>query len=760
MKSTIFLSGALALAGASLQMAEAQTAPRDTRPDTWVATDALGRAVPLQGQRIAGAPNVGPVPAPRPKKFVGMFYFLWLGEHGRLGPFDNTEILRRDPDAMQKPDSPLWGPVNAPHHWGESVFGYYLSKDEWVLRRHAQMLSDADVDVVIFDASNQITYPRAYLALAKVWSQMRREGNKTPQIAFLTPFFGARANAVQTLYADFYQPGIARDLWFHWKGKPLILADPNSITPEALAAPSRQPVALASGETLGQSFRAERPFTSVGGSFPTWSLKDSSVTLSLYDRAGGKLLARQRFENVVNGATTSLQFPVPLPAGDYYLEQSEAKGPVGWWTVGSPILPTGSASERSGTGRAFANGEPINGHRAISVIYQGDEKPTALELAPVTTPAQREQVAREMRDFFTFRDPQPSYFIGPTKPDMWSWLEVTPQHVFKNSAGENEQMSVGVAQNAVDGKIGVLSNPRANGRSYHNGRQPEKADFTGRNFAEQWKRVFEVDPQFVFVTGWNEWVAGRKEFREDSVFHGMGPVSFVDLFNAEFSRDLEPVKGAHGDIPYYQFISYVRRFKGARAPEKVSAPRTVRIDGNFSDWNGVSPQFLDDRFDTTPRDEEGWAINSRYVNATGRNDFEALHLARDAKSVFAYARTRAAITPRGQEWMILLLDTDQSAATGWMGFDFRLNAAPVRNGQASVEKWVGGAWKTVGAAPYRVRGREMEIAVSRALLGLKNGPVALDFKWMDNVGAQRDALNLYRNGDTAPNARFKYRFAG
>ncbi len=403
----------------------------------------------------------------------------------------------------------------------------------------------------------------------------------------------------------------------------------------------------------------------------------------------------------------------------------------------------------------------------ISVVYEGDDKPTVLGSPQVTTPGQREQVAREIRNFFTFRKGQPSYFEGPTEPNQWSWLEVTPQHVFKNVAGENEQMSVGVAQNAVDGKIGVLSNPRANGRSYHAGRQPQKTDFTGRNFAEQWNRVFEVDPQFVFVTGWNEWVAGRKEFRADSVFHGMGPVSFVDLFNAEFSRDIEPVKGAHGDAYYYQLIANIRRFKGARLPEKPSMPKTITIDGRFDDWKGVSPQFLDDRFDTTPRNEAGWNINTRYVNNTGRNDFEMLQMARDAKSVFAYARTRAPITPRGAgitpraiEWMILLLDTDQNARTGWLGFDFRLNAAPAKDGRTSVERWVNGAWRIVGSAAMQVRGREMEVAVSRAVIGLQNRSVTLDFKWMDNVDAPGDALNLYRNGDTAPNARFKYRFAG
>jgi hypothetical protein len=240
----------------------------------------------------------------------------------------------------------------------------------------------------------------------------------------------------------------------------------------------------------------------------------------------------------------------------------------------------------------------------------------------------------------------------------------------------------------------------------------------------------------------------------------MGPVSFVDLFNAEFSRDLEPVKGAHGDIPYYQLIANVRRFKGARPPEKASAPRTIVIDGKFDDWKGVAPRYRDDRFDTVWRDEEGWDPDTRYINKTGRNDFVMLQVARDSQSVFVYARTRSSITPRAKEWMHLLLDSDRDARTGWMGFDYRLNAAPAGAGQASVEKWVKGKWKLVGSASLRVRGSEMEIGVTRALLGLKNGPVTLDFKWMDNVNAPDDPLNLYRNGDTAPNARFKYRYSG
>jgi hypothetical protein len=126
------------------------------------------------------------------------------------------------------PDSPLWGPLHVPHHWGESLFGYYLTDDAYVLRKHAQMLSDAGVDFIVFDVTNQFTYKPYYMALLRVFSEVRAAGGKTPQVAFLCPFWEP-AKVVRELYRDLYEPGLHRDLWFQWQGKPLILADPELI---------------------------------------------------------------------------------------------------------------------------------------------------------------------------------------------------------------------------------------------------------------------------------------------------------------------------------------------------------------------------------------------------------------------------------------------------------------------------------------------------------------------------------------------------
>ena len=133
----------LTMAAASLAVSAESAQPVDTLSDTWAAVDALGRPLPLEDS----------APAPREGKFVGVFYYLWHGAHNgpvqpgqgvipleqvdANSPYDNSIILQ-DPPGERK-----WGPHLAFHHWGESLYGYYVADDEWVIRRNAQLLADA-----------------------------------------------------------------------------------------------------------------------------------------------------------------------------------------------------------------------------------------------------------------------------------------------------------------------------------------------------------------------------------------------------------------------------------------------------------------------------------------------------------------------------------------------------------------------------------------------------------------------------------------
>jgi hypothetical protein len=694
----------------------------DNYADTWVVTDALGRDLP-------GFSEVG---LPRPNRTVGIFYFLWLGPHSQKGgPWDITRILARDPAAMQKPESPLWGPMFAPHHWGESIFGYYNTDDPYVLRKHAQMLSDAGVDMVIFDVTNQQTYRSNYMALLRTWSEVRASGNKTPQVAFLCPFWDP-AKVVRELYRDLYKPRIETNLWFQWQGKPLILADPDKLGLGERHSDRNYPAELKDRATLGQSFHATNSFAGVGGSFPTWSSRSSAMTLQLRKNGPeGAILATHRFEQVSDNDWLLLRTPSPEPAGDYYLEMIDPSGEIGWWS---------HHSDRYSFGEAFENGKPVSGDRNLQILYADSE-------------------TAGIQNFFTFRRPQPDYFQGQTRSDMWSWLEKYPQHVFTNSLGEKEQMSVGVAQNAVSNRLGSMSEPGALGRSYHLGKvdtRPGAVNW-GFNFAEQFERALREDPRFLFITGWNEWIAGRHP-----EFNGVRqPIMFVDQFDQEHSRDIEPMKGGHGDDYYYQMAGLIRRYKGIRKPPTSSAPKKMAISEGFQQWSDVTPEYRDDIGDTAHRDFPAYAHHIQYLNESGRNDIVAAKVARDADNVYFYVRTREPLSnPTGTNWMWLLLDTDNSSKTGWAGYDLIINRVSPGEGEAILEKNAGGwQWQSPTKVSMRMSENEMHLAIPRRLMQTRTSdPLRFKFKWADNIPEKSDIVSWLNAGDLAPNGRFDYCF--
>ncbi len=729
MPSLTTLGACLALAGlawspesvlaAAVPPARSASPTWDTRSDTWAATDALGR-------RLPDASQVG---LPRPDRWVGVFYFLWHGPHIRGGPYNVSEILQQNPAAMRQPTSPPWGPMGAMHHWGESQFGYYLADDAYVLRRHAQMLADAGVDFIVFDVTNQETYKSYYLALLKVFAEVRAAGGRTPQVAFLTPFWDPR-RVVAQLYADLYKPGLYPELWFRWDGKPLILADPALIGETEGTEAHDWAAPLQAGHTLGQTFTAKTRFEAVAAHCPTFATTNSSLTLALR-RGGphGEPLSSQAFSNIADNAWVSLRLSKPLEPGAYYLEMSGPRGTPGWWSHSSKNWPGG---------RSYADGVVTNGSRALRTEICGSE-------------------CAQVRDFFAFRKPQPDYFRGPTGPDMWSWLEVFPQHVFRNSRGEKEQMAVGVAQNAVGGRLGSLSEANARGRNWHQGANDARAGAVneGLNFSEQFEHALKKDPRVIFITGWNEWIAMRFD-----QFAGIRePVMFVDQFDQERSRDIEPMKGGHGDNYYYQMISFIRRYKGVRALDSSGPSRTIAVDGDFGDWQAVRPEYRDDIGDAACRDHPGWNQVAQYVNNTGRNDFVAAKVARDARHLYFYVRTKDPITSgTGTNWMWLLLNVRSGAGANWHGYDFLVNRTAAGVLEASTGGW---NWRRAGTVRYQIKGSEMEVAIRRADLGLDGAsePLQIEFKWADNMQQPGQIEEFAVNGDAAPNGRFNYVFS-
>ncbi len=564
----------------------------DNHHSAWAMTDDLGR-------KVADFEEVGPL---KEGKQVGIFYWTW---HHRgvvdSKPVNMSEFAKKYPEAKYDYYHEAWKAAGDRYFWNEPLFGYYSNLDYFVGRKHAEMLANAGVDALFFDATNGAsTWKSSTDVLFEALRDARADGINAPKIAYMTPFSPTNEdgkNNVTRIYLNTYKDGNWSDLWYYWEGKPLILA------------------------------------------YTDW-LK-------------------------------------PL-AGD---------------------------------------GEDV-------------------------------KLMDEIKNFFTFRGPQPSYRGGQVLPNQWGWLELYPQNGYtKNEDGTFEQVAVGVAANHSYAKnsITAMNDNFAMGRSYtyllgHD--KSEGAYKYGYFFTEQLKRALEIDPEFMFITGWNEWRAGRYE-----VWGGIKNAS-PDTYDNEGSRDMEPTKGDMKDNYYALLVDAVRKFKGAEQVPAAGAEKTIDLS-DISSWDGVTPEYINDK-GIYERNALGIG-KVLYENYTQRNNVIKSKVSRDSENLYFLAEAEKDIKkPVGDAWMKLYIDVDRNHATGWEGYDFVVNC-PEAGVISSLNK--DGSTNVLGDIEYVLSGKTVSLKIPRAILGIGE-TVNIEFKWVDN--AKGDILNFYVDGKCAPMGRFNY----
>ncbi len=396
-------------------------------------------------------------------------------------------------------------------------------------------------------------------------------------------------------------------------------------------------------------------------------------------------------------------------------------------------------------------------------------------------------MSEEARNFFTIRY---SWAVGNTNwyqdrrgAACWPWSCDYPQKPGYAEDGMTlEQMVVMCGYGATKGR-----SYKGSGRPHYRGEWifgfPLMEDYTpyGITFAQQFDRAIKTDPPLLMITGWNEWVTGRwsgagagaggvgLKIADEYVVSGDPNQKesnyFVDSFNPEYSRDIEPMKGGFGDNYLYQMAERVREYKGTRALETAFGQWAIDISGSVGQWYAVGPEYRDYEGDVTHRKSPGHVGGNEYgmyINFSGRNDFVTAKVSNDTENLYFLAECAADITaPEGTNWMNLFINVDCNDETGWYGFDYLLN----RNrddGRVLVEKFTGkDSWtfETVGTADYTCEGKVMQIKLAKSLIGLASGRTAtFDFKWADNSVPTGDIMEFLDQGDAAPNGRYTYRF--
>ena len=160
-------------------------------------------------------------------KLVGIFYEVWHTSTHTTYPdqllYDHNAIYAQGGAEALK-EAIASGPLGWAHYWAEPYFGYYLSTDRWIIRKHASMLADIGVDFIYLDVTNGEPFTNVYKTIFREYRAMREEGMDTPDICFfLSDSADPNVKVFDDLWDQIYANNEYSDLYVIYRGKPCLL---------------------------------------------------------------------------------------------------------------------------------------------------------------------------------------------------------------------------------------------------------------------------------------------------------------------------------------------------------------------------------------------------------------------------------------------------------------------------------------------------------------------------------------------------------
>ncbi len=292
------------------------------------------------------------------------------------------------------------------------------------------------------------------------------------------------------------------------------------------------------------------------------------------------------------------------------------------------------------------------------------------------------------------------------------------------------------------------------GRGYNpiTGQNSAKQVNKGLFFSYQWKTALDLDPRYVMVTGWNEWVA-IKTFYD-------GEYAMVDNADIEYSRDAELMKGGYEDAFFIQMADYIRQYKYTSAKNTIAAKvcKTIDIHGDLSQWDDIDAIYRRVGSDDGSRDSVGGASSVHYRQDAVENNLTEIRVSADKSYLYFYIRAEEGIVlGQGDNAMNLFIGVgSKPKMKGWEGYDFVIGRSR-QDGKASIEvlssDYSGEILET--SAEYALSGNVMQIKVPRKALGLSlSGDFY--FKVADGVSEPSEIMNYYTSGRAMPVGRLSY----
>lgn len=371
----------------------------------------------------------------------------------------------------------------------------------------------------------------------------------------------------------------------------------------------------------------------------------------------------------------------------------------------------------------------------------------------------QEQMFAEFFDFRVTQWPTAAPVNEPVYEYGAPWIDfVLPQ---KSQEG---WISLSIAQHV---SVNMTDTGASRGRGWHPTAM-KKGVWTGKNdhenwrqnlnFQAQWNTVLEMPPEqratdarFVFLTGWNEWVA-------EKIRMGNGTYYTVDTFNAEYSRDIEPSRSSGmKDYAYFQTIMNIHNDNFAPAVHYEYPATTPDISKDDAVW-ASAPTYRDFTGECADRNFKAMAGDIVYTDTTGRNDIDTVSVLHDEQYLYfriSCAQEITAYTEGDTGWMNLWLKTTHASGELLCGYEYVVN----REVDGNKSTILAANGQSVGEADVNIFGKVMILRIPLSAIGLSEQDYQVEFKVTDNVlNMEIDPLNLYSTGDAAPIGTLNFSF--
>lgn len=370
-----------------------------------------------------------------------------------------------------------------------------------------------------------------------------------------------------------------------------------------------------------------------------------------------------------------------------------------------------------------------------------------------------DELSTEVWDFFHYR--RAKWPQDPTTDISWPFTEwVYPQPLNGN------MVSVSVASHPALPFSFSLSRGHNNwGRGYDvkTGKNVAADIYRGTFFQSQWDTVFAENPEIVFITGWNEWIAGK--------FTYSGEYMFCDNVDLQYSRDIEPMVGGYEDAYYIQMMINVRNYKFNPIDGYIadSTKKEIDIYDDISQWDDVNAIYRNINIANIPRDFRTGCSKGedaeRYTLPENRNNIEYVKVTCDDENLYFLVKCDDTVVfSEAANWMNIFIGTGEkpSMDKGWESYEYVVNRThmydPFLKGEryTDIEKisptFTG---DICGEATYFIRDDYIQFAVPRDSVGLEDGG-SFYFKVADGVENYNDIMSYYNSGCSMPVGRLSY----